>query len=186
MSQTQNMNGGGEFSLDVERILHELIPEPLGGNRDELFFRAGFAAGERQRKSGWGGVGAWRIAAAALVVMCGVLGAGFYHQSRALQVALAAAGPQAVPESVHNETAEVAEVSPLEMPIRNSSYDLFMRRLASSNWPLSGRLSARGFEEQSVPADLPRVQVDRDDLESSRMPRRVDEYYRWLREQREG
>src|SRR5262249_16380114 len=73
MSESENLNFDLPSRKDLDdslRMLHDLVPQPLDADRDELFFQAGFAAGRNHRRAGY----FWPSTAAALLLVCAGLG----------------------------------------------------------------------------------------------------------------
>jgi hypothetical protein len=142
MSQNRDVTfDDGAQPLDVARILAGLDPEPLRIERDELFFRAGFAAGSRSHSS----VRLWQATAAALLIACIGLSAAAFRQV-------------IIPTSDSNTVAlvkpPVADSPTIasKNPIDPSPADLRTRKwqqLASADMLPPGRLTALGWSELS-------------------------------------
>lgn len=152
---------------DIESLLQSLAPEPLATNRDELFFRAGYAAGVKSRSAHR----FWPSAVAALLIVCVGLGLALQRQTLALNTARAAnavsPGNDSRGESqviaINQHTRDTEEVRPENSesiakeihssspPQRNEllsdSRLQVWQQLANANFRIRGHLTARGWVE---------------------------------------
>jgi hypothetical protein len=175
-------------SSDLETLLRSLSPEPLSTNRDELFFRAGYAAGAKTR----GARLFWPSAAAALLVVSIGLGIAMQRQTVALHTALAAQNPLPVgegrvrapenladgnqpnrnSEAIRATSTQLTAQHPHPNPLPMGEGEFYNDRLrgwqqlANANFYQHGRLTARGLIES--PDDVPQPAQDSPAVPTSR------------------
>jgi hypothetical protein len=110
MSEERDLNPSSSpdpARAEMESLLRELIPQPLGLNRDVLFFEAGKLAANRVQNR----QRVWPAVAAILLVACGGLSFALARKSTALEAALtvSAARPTAGVVSVVRPTGQGAD-----------------------------------------------------------------------------
>lgn len=172
MSETRDLNSSGDSAADPERWLRDLMPQPLEVNRDDLFFRAGFAAGARSRSVSL----AWPSAAAALLLVCLGLGTALVRQN--------IHSSSASPSLVAKEQTEMAAQAPLASTAwKNDQRSLdWLRSMSAATSP--GKLTALGWIDSPPAKGIDHHESERKPNSSS--PRQPPTYFELLRAYQEG
>jgi hypothetical protein len=205
MSQDREMNSPGEFGEfpnNVESLLRQAAPEDLTVDRDELFFRAGFAAGSTPQGARY----VWPAVAASLLVVCAGLSAALLSRINTVNslqlavvelkssqsIAVNSAKNGSTPKQTANDAA-VAEVVDKEQIIASANGSSFSggaplrnwQRLASSAQLPPGQLTAAGWERRPVNTDSRASSIGHSESDAT-VPRRPATYLELLRSYQEG
>jgi hypothetical protein len=146
---------------DIESLLRSLAPASLAANRDEFFFRAGYAAGAKTKTSRL----FWPSAVAALLVVCVGMGVAMQRQNVALQAAIAlqnlaprgegkGRATEALVDNQNRYTAEQLKLSSQSTLLKVTKGlpddpQQTWQQLANASFRQHGHLSARGWIESS-------------------------------------
>jgi hypothetical protein len=180
MSETEGLNSNGDSRPNPEQTLEEIPLEPLRFNRDELFFRAGYASGSTAAQSSRARL-LWPTAAAALLTLSLGLSAAVVHQAHRLQIAQTTAESRASPIPASTDTSTLPQIATdIAEPPFAARQMRDWQRLASPGPLPPGHLTAMGWSEshENPPTT--------DDNEAPSLPRRAPTYFELLQSYREG